>query len=69
MSTVLETIAARALGLDVLGISLISNTTGGHVSHEDVSARLARRQRTARDTCSKRFNADLIIIRVTQSTR
>lgn len=36
MSTVLETIAARALGLEVLGISLISNATGGHVSHEDV---------------------------------
>ncbi len=28
--------AARAAGLDVLGISVIANATGGHVSHEDV---------------------------------
>ena len=38
MSTVLETIAARAHGLDVLGLSLITNLAGPatDVSHEDV---------------------------------
>jgi len=37
MSTVLETIAARALGLDVLGISLITNGAGDSaVTHADV---------------------------------
>ena len=38
MSTVLETIAARALGLDVLGLSLITNLAGPatDLSHEDV---------------------------------
>ena len=40
MSTVLETIAARALGLEVLGISLITNVASPttEVSHEDVLA-------------------------------
>jgi purine-nucleoside phosphorylase len=40
MSTVLETIAARALGLEVLGISLVTNETGAaaEVSHADVLA-------------------------------
>ncbi len=40
MSTVLETIAARALGLEVLGISLITNETGpsADVSHTEVLA-------------------------------
>lgn len=40
MSTVLETIAARSLGLDVLGISLVSNVAGpaSEVSHADVLA-------------------------------
>ena len=37
MSTVLETIAARALGLDVLGISLVTNVAGpGEVTHDEV---------------------------------
>ncbi|GAC1582309.1 MAG: purine-nucleoside phosphorylase [Candidatus Elarobacter sp.] len=38
MSTVLETIAARALGRDVVGFSLITNVhgTGTPASHEDV---------------------------------
>jgi purine-nucleoside phosphorylase len=37
MSTVLETIAARALGLDVLGISLVTNVAGpAEVSHDEV---------------------------------
>ncbi len=38
MSTVLETIAARALGRDVVGFSLITNVHGGGAptSHEDV---------------------------------
>jgi purine-nucleoside phosphorylase len=39
MSTVLETIAARARNLDVLGISLITNVLGNSaVSHADVTA-------------------------------
>ena len=40
MSTVLETIAARSLGLDVLGLSLITNATSptDDVSHADVLA-------------------------------
>jgi purine-nucleoside phosphorylase len=40
MSTVLETMAARRLGLDVLGISLISNMIGpgDAPSHLDVLA-------------------------------
>ena len=40
MSTVLETIAARALGIEVLGLSLISNVIAGDtdVSHGDVLA-------------------------------
>jgi purine nucleoside phosphorylase len=43
MSTVLETIAARALGRDVVGFSLITNVhgNGANTSHED----LARRSR------------------------
>jgi purine-nucleoside phosphorylase len=48
MSTVLETIAARALGCDVVGFSLITNVHGGGVptSHEEV---LAASQRSAED--------------------
>jgi len=44
MSTVLETIAARALGRDVVGFSLITNVhlTGAKTSHEDVLAASAR---------------------------
>ena len=44
MSTVLETIAARALGRDVVGFSLITNVHGtGHaVSHEEVIAAAGR---------------------------
>ena len=40
MSTVLETVAARALGVEVLGLSLISNVIGdgADVSHGDVLA-------------------------------
>jgi purine-nucleoside phosphorylase len=38
MSTVLETIAARALGMDVLAFSLITNVASpvADLSHEDV---------------------------------
>ena len=48
MSTVLETIAARALGRDVVGFSLITNVhgTGAPTSHEEV---LAASQRGAED--------------------
>jgi purine-nucleoside phosphorylase len=44
MSTVLETIAARALGRDVVGFSLITNVhgTGAPTSHEEVLAASAR---------------------------
>jgi purine-nucleoside phosphorylase len=44
MSTVLETIAARALGRDVVGFSLITNVhgTGEPTSHEDVLEASAR---------------------------
>jgi purine-nucleoside phosphorylase len=43
MSTVLETIAARALGCDVVGFSLITNVhNGGKTSHADVLAASAR---------------------------
>ncbi len=44
MSTVLETIAARALGRDVVGFSLITNVhlTGAATSHEEVLATSAR---------------------------
>ena len=44
MSTVLETIAARALGREVVGFSLITNVhgTGAATSHEDVLAAAAR---------------------------
>lgn len=37
MSTVLETIAARALGMDVLAFSLITNAAGTQTSHEEVT--------------------------------
>lgn len=38
MSTVLETIAARARGMEVLGVSLITNTVGAQdTSHADVT--------------------------------
>ena len=48
MSTVLETIAARALGLSVVGFSLITNVhlTGSTTSHDEV---LAASQRSASD--------------------
>jgi purine-nucleoside phosphorylase len=48
MSTVLETIAGRALGRDVVGFSLITNVHGAGVptSHEEV---LAASQRSAED--------------------
>ncbi len=48
MSTVLETIAARALGRSVVGFSLITNVhgAGAPTSHEDV---LAASQRSAQD--------------------
>jgi purine-nucleoside phosphorylase len=44
MSTVLETIAARALGRDVVGFSLITNVhgTGAPTSHEEVLEASAR---------------------------
>jgi purine-nucleoside phosphorylase len=45
MSTVLETIAARAVGLPVLGISCITNLAaglGGPISHEEVGRVAAR---------------------------
>lgn len=38
MSTVLETIAARSLGMRVLGISLIANAAGLQTKHEEVTA-------------------------------
>ncbi len=51
MSTVLEAIAARALGIEVLGLSLISNVIGdgADVSHGDV---LAASQEGADDVAS-----------------
>ena len=44
MSTVLETIAARALGRSVVGFSLVTNVhgAGAPTSHEDVLATAAR---------------------------
>jgi len=45
MSTVLETIAARALGLDVLGISLATNASGTHGDHLEVLAAAKRGSR------------------------
>lgn len=39
MSTVLETIRARRLGMRVLGISVITNIVGNPCTHEDVIAR------------------------------
>jgi purine-nucleoside phosphorylase len=51
MSTVLETIAARRLGLDVFGVSLITNVlgTGEEISHDAVlSASRAGSERMAR---------------------
>jgi purine-nucleoside phosphorylase len=46
MSTVLETIAARAIGLKVLGVSLITNHAGGNDDHLSVlrSAENARQE-------------------------
>lgn len=41
MSTVLETIAARALSLKVLGLSLITNRAGAKSSHQEVLAAAA----------------------------
>ncbi len=38
MSTVLETIAARALGMDVLAFSLITNAAGAQTTHEEVTS-------------------------------
>lgn len=37
MSTVLETIAARSLGMEVLAFSLITNAAGAQTSHEEVT--------------------------------
>jgi purine-nucleoside phosphorylase len=37
MSTVLETIAARALGMDVLAFSLITNAAGEETTHSEVT--------------------------------
>jgi purine-nucleoside phosphorylase len=45
MSTVLETIMARAVGLRVLGLSCITNLAaglGGPISHEEVGRVAAR---------------------------
>lgn len=43
MSTVPEVIAARALGLKVLGLSLVTNVAAGHgLGHDEVLARAAR---------------------------
>jgi purine-nucleoside phosphorylase len=36
MSTVPEAVAARALGMRVLGLSFVTNAAGGAVSHEEV---------------------------------
>jgi purine-nucleoside phosphorylase len=36
MSTVPEAVVARALGMRVLGLSFVTNTAGGAVSHEEV---------------------------------
>jgi purine-nucleoside phosphorylase len=36
MSTVPEAVAARALGMRVLGLSFVTNAAGGDVSHEEV---------------------------------
>ncbi len=48
MSTVLEVLAARQMGLQVLGISCISNLaaglSGGPLSHEEVKETAARVQ-------------------------
>jgi purine-nucleoside phosphorylase len=38
MSTVLETIMARALGMEVLAFSLITNAAGAETTHEEVTA-------------------------------
>jgi purine-nucleoside phosphorylase len=38
MSTVLETIMARALGMDVLAFSLITNAAGAETTHAEVTA-------------------------------
>ena len=36
MSTVPEAVAARALGMRVLGLSFVTNAAGASVSHEEV---------------------------------
>lgn len=46
MSTVLETIRARALGMGVLGISVITNMVGLPTSHEEVIATTTARAPT-----------------------
>lgn len=38
MSTVLETIMARALGMEVLAFSLVTNAAGAETTHEEVTA-------------------------------
>jgi purine-nucleoside phosphorylase len=38
MSMVPEAVAARALGMRVLGLSFVTNAAGAAVSHEDVLA-------------------------------
>ena len=66
MSTTLEAIAARQSGLDVLGISLVTNPAAGisktPLNHEEVLGPVARRRRTMRSTAGCGRGEDLMAV-------
>ena len=60
MSTTLEAIAARQSGLDVLGISLVTNLAAGHLGPAAQPRRGARGRSGRRRTAAARLLADVV---------